>query len=121
MKQEKMRHYGPYLEELERQSIKYVPIPFSCFGRRHADTTKIMTLAARLAAQYRGMPGHQALLRRWYRSVAAEVWRRAAKMVHMCLPQPSREAAYLATGEMDEGGIQPDDDSDDEDVDAMTS
>ena len=114
MKQTKMRYYGPYLEELERQNIKYVPITLSCFGRRHADTTHIMNLAARRAARYRGMPRHQGLLTRWYRSVAAEVWRRAAKMVHMCLPQPSRESSYLVTGEMEEGWKEPED-SDDED------
>ena len=61
----------------------------------------MMTLAARRAARYRGLPSHHDLLNRWYRSVAAEVWRRAVHMIRSCLPGSSATAEFLFTGEAD--------------------
>ena len=99
MKQSKMRKYEPYLPELQRQNIQYAPATFSCFGRRHSDTTKLMLLAARRAARYRGLPDHRGLLSRWLRSMTAEVWRRAAKMIRKALPKIEGHAEFLLTGE----------------------
>ena len=75
----------------------------------------MMTLAARRAARYRGMPSHQAMLNRWFRSVSAEIWRRAAHMLRSCLPGPSDAAELLLTGEVDgrpDAGPSVDEDSD---------
>ena len=99
MKHVKLRYYEDHLGELERQGILFKPATFSTFGRRHPDTTKIMLLAARRAARYRGMSDHRSLLKRWHRSVAAEAWRRVAKMVHACLPGDSVAAERVLTGE----------------------
>eukprot|EP00973_Karenia_brevis_P051212 7113470-Karenia_brevis.AAC.1 len=68
-----MPHYGSHLQELAQQGIDYTPATVSCFGRRHIDTSKMMMLAARKAARYRGLPDHQALLSRWHRTVATEL------------------------------------------------
>ena len=95
MKQDKFQKYQLHLPELEREGILYKPAIFSCFGRRHPDTTDMMTLAARRAARYRGLPDHRSMLRRWYRSASAEVWRRAACMVRSCMPGDSDEAEQL--------------------------
>ena len=99
MKQDKLRYYEAHLPELENQGVLYKPATFSSFGRRHPDTTKIMTLAARRAARYRGLSDHRNLLNRWCRSVAAAVWRRAARMVRACLPGDSAMAEFCLTGE----------------------
>ena len=99
MKQQKLRYYEDYLAELETEGILYKPATFSTYGRRHPDTTRLMTLAARRAARYRGLSDHRSLLRRWQRSVAAEVWRRAAKMVRACLPGDSALVEYCISGE----------------------
>ena len=99
MQQSKLDYYGPYLLELERQGIRYAPATFSSFGRRHPDTCQIMLLAARKAARYRGLSDHRPLLRRWQRSIAAELWRRAAKMVRACLLGDSALAELCLTGE----------------------
>ena len=99
MKQEKLRKYELHLPELQQQGIFYKPATFSTFGRRHPDTTKMMTLAARRAARYRGMSDHRNLLNRWFRSIAAEVWRRAAKMVRACLPGDALDAEFCFLGE----------------------
>jgi hypothetical protein len=98
MKQQKMRRYGPYLHEPQQQGIRFAPAIFSGFGRRHADTTKMMTLAAQRAARYRGMSKHHGLLDRWCRSVAAEIWRKAARMVHACLQKTGPYGDYPVTG-----------------------
>jgi hypothetical protein len=101
MRQQKVRRYEPYMQELASQRIRYEPATISCFGRRHPDTTRMMTLAARRAARYRGLPEHRSILSRWFRSVSAEVWRRAARMVRSCLPGTSHTADFLLYGEMD--------------------
>eukprot|EP00973_Karenia_brevis_P006914 937584-Karenia_brevis.AAC.1 len=103
MKQKRMRNDEPYLRELSAQGIRYEPAVISCFGRRHPDTTKMMMLAARRAARYRGMSSHQGLLNRWFRTIAAQVWLRAARMIKACLPDESSEAEFLLEGVRPEG------------------
>ena len=99
MKQNNLRKYEDYLPELERQGTIYKPATISSYGRRHPDTTEMMTLAARRAARYRGLPDHRSLLNRWFRSLAAEVWRRVASMVRACMPGDSTETEQCLTGE----------------------
>jgi hypothetical protein len=113
MRREKLRKYGQYLPELERQGIEYAPATFSAYGRRHPCVTEMMTLAARVAARRRGLGSHAALLRRWYRSVTCEIWRRASRMILACLPREPLQAEYLLDGETsgapvaDERGGEP--------------
>ena len=95
MVQEKMRHYGNVLPELERSGVRYVPITFSCYGRRHQTTSKIMIQAAILAARSRGLPDHKPLLRRWHCTISTEIWKRAATMARACMPKISRDAEKL--------------------------
>eukprot|EP00973_Karenia_brevis_P031444 4338477-Karenia_brevis.AAC.1 len=59
----------------------------------------MMILAARKAARYRGLSDHRALLSRWHRTVATELWRRAARMVRACIPKETASAEFLVTGE----------------------
>ena len=41
--------------------------------------------AARRVARRQGTGQQPELVRRWYRTVTAEVWSRAARMVHRCI------------------------------------
>ena len=82
-----------------------MPVTVSSHGRRHADTTKTMDLAARKAARYRGMSSHKGLLKRWLRFATAGIWRRAAKMVHQCLPAVSDASNFMVNGEVDVGKV----------------
>lgn len=45
------------------------------------------------------MSSHLSLLSRWNRTITAEIWRRAAKMVAACLPGDGEEAQFLVSGE----------------------
>lgn len=87
MRQAKLTKYRQYLLELERQGIQYSPATFSANGRRHPCVIQMMTQATREAARPRGLGSHTALLRRWHRSVAFELWRRASRMVLACMPR----------------------------------
>ena len=84
-KQEKLHRYETILPELEAQGIRYAPAVFSAYGRRHPDVTAMLQEAARRAARHYGCPKPLGLRRRWERSLAVAVWRRAAAMVHRCL------------------------------------
>ena len=81
----KRRKYARYESEMAEQGIVYRPLTFSCYGRRHPDTTQFMKEAAAKAARCKGIKDHKALYRRWSRAVTAEVWRRAGRMVLACL------------------------------------
>lgn len=95
MVREKLTYYARHLPELERKGITYVPLTFSCFGRRHGTTSKIMREAAVRAARSRGSLDHAVLLQRWHATVTAEIWRRAARMVKRCLPKLDNVALTL--------------------------
>ena len=78
--------YEPHREDLASQGIVYEPIIFSAYGRRHPRTTDMLKLAASKAARSRGWSKTGGLLRWWHRQLAAELWRRVARMVHACMP-----------------------------------
>ena len=64
----------------------------------------VLTAIAKRAARRRGLDDHRLLLRRALKGVGVQIWRRAAAMVHACLPVGSREAAELVLG--NDGGIE---------------
>ena len=84
-KREKINRYAAFAPELDRQGIWYAPAVFSSFGRRHPDVTTMLHEAARRVARRQGTGQQPELVRRWYRTVTAEVWSRAARMVHRCI------------------------------------
>ena len=95
MVEEKLRYYANVLPELEQAGIRYQPVTFSCYGRRHQITSRIMQQAAILAARSRGLSDHKPLLRRWHCTVSTEIWRRAANMARSCFPKASADAELL--------------------------
>ena len=52
----------------------------------------------RRAARQRGLSDHRGLLYRTHRNISVAIWRRAAKMIHACLPQHSKESIDLLFG-----------------------
>jgi hypothetical protein len=109
MREQKLRKYGPYLQELEVQGIEYAPATFSAFGRRHPSVTQMLTQAAREAARRRGLGDHSAVLRKWHRSTASEIRRRASRMVLACMPPEPRQTTFILDGELEEGVVLADD------------
>jgi hypothetical protein len=99
MRIDKLHNYADVLRELEAQNIEYLPATISCYGRRHPCVTQILTQAAISAARRKGIGSHSAILRRWFRQIASEIWKRAAKMIHACMPKEPSETDYLMAGE----------------------
>ena len=99
MRYDKFDTYADVFHELEAQNIFYLPATISCYGRRHPSVTQVLLQAARAAARRRGTGSHNAILRRWHREIASEVWKRAARMIHACLPKEPAVAEYLLAGE----------------------
>ena len=98
MRRKKMMHYAGHLEEMRRLGVKYVPLAFSSYGRAHPDAAAALETIARRAAQRRGLASHQQLLRRTQAAIGVLIWRRAAAMVHACLPRLSAEELALLFG-----------------------
>ena len=54
MRLRKVRHYRDHLEDFHLQGIIYTPLVWSCWGREHEETTKVLRQIARAAARRRG-------------------------------------------------------------------
>ena len=87
MRVTKMEKYAEHRQDLLDQGIMYEPIIFSAYGRAETRANELLKLAAAKAARQRGMASSTGLLKWWRRQIAAEIWRRAARMVHACLPR----------------------------------
>ena len=87
MRQDKLAYYEVHLDDLDRQGISYQPFTVTAFGRRHPSATKMLRQAAAKVARQQGIVNAKGLERRWQRQLAAEVWRRASRMVRACLPK----------------------------------
>ena len=92
----KVERYSAHSSDLEAQGIVYEPMIFSSYGRRHPRTTNMLKVAATRAARRRGWSSAAGLKKWWERQLAAELWRRAARMVHACFPKAGdwRAVAY---------------------------
>ena len=100
---EKREKYEAHRGDLAQQGIVYEPIIFSAYGRRHPRTTDMLKLAASKAARRRGWSKTGGLLKWWHRRLAAELWRRAARMVHACTPIFEARAEDAMGEEEDDG------------------
>ena len=95
MYQRKLRDYGPYLQELASDGIRYIPLAFLSHGRTHPEAMAVFTSVAQRAARRKGLGDHQLLLRHALSGVGVQIMRRASAMVRSCLPQASDEVAQL--------------------------
>jgi hypothetical protein len=91
MRLRKLNDYSSHLGALERQNIEYRPMVWSAYGRPHASTAQALSAICRRTARRRGLVKADTLIRRSHAAITVEIWRRAARMVASCWPQPSEE------------------------------
>ena len=113
MRETKLDKYEPYSVELDEQGITYAPATFTAYGRRHPCATNMLKTAATKVARRKGLESTKGLLRCWQRQLAAEIWRRAARMTKACMPTRLRKGDQIGSPTQD--GEDDDDDDDDED------
>ena len=82
----KIAKYAPYLQQAAVNGILYRPLVVSCYGRVHPECQAILKTIAHGACRRRGVIDCKALLARVHRNIGVEIWRRAASMVHACMP-----------------------------------
>ena len=87
MTQGKLDSHEKHVSDLDSHGIVYMPMIFTAYGRRHPSATKMLKHAATTVARQRGYANVSGLQSHWQRQLAAEVWRRAARMVKACLPK----------------------------------
>ena len=86
MVQQKLSHYGPYLPQLERNNIDYMPLVWSSYGRMHANALTVLRTLSKRIARRRGVASESGVFRHLHGSITVEIWRRAAKQVVSCWP-----------------------------------
>ena len=82
----------PFQEELAAGGVEYKPITFSCYGRPHPDALRLMKAFGRRLARRKGTEEHMEV-RKLAACLGVEIWRRAARMLHQCLPGESEVEA----------------------------
>ena len=111
MRNDKLDKYAPFEEEVGRQGITYAPATFTAFARSHPSTTKMLQTAAAKVARQQGLANGKSLVKHWRREVAAEIWRRAARMIRACLPprlqRGDGHAQSADEDDSDEDGVEP--------------
>ena len=91
MRKRKLGEYR-YLEaDLRAAGLQYKPIPWSCWGREHPDTSVVLEALARRAARRRGVADWRAVLRQLRGDINARIARRAALMFRQCFLRPLGE------------------------------
>ena len=103
----KQGDYAAHTGELQEQDITYRPLVWSAWGRAHPETSAMLAAVAVQAARRRGLRDHRLLLRRSRGNVGVLLMRRAARMLHACVPrrlEDEEEALDGGGGVPDEGG-----------------
>ena len=95
MFQTKLNNYAQHLPHLNENGVRYNPLIFSCYGRIHLDAIATLESIVVRAASRREFLDHKLLLRRAHAVIGVQIWRRAARMVKVCLPKLSKEECNL--------------------------
>ena len=93
MRGDKADRYAAHRAELEAEGVTYRPLVWSTYGRPHPETTELLAALAASASRRLGVGDGRALLQRTRGAVALQLRRRAACMVHACLPRLGNEEA----------------------------
>ena len=97
MRLRKVDLHRAHFEDLRIQGIDYQPLVWSCWGREHEDTSKILRQLARSNARRRG-DECAPVLTAMRHTVCAALARRSAAMVLSCMPRSdSRKCAPRRT------------------------
>ena len=94
----KMDTYAVHLESMASRNLRYKPLVLSCFGRPHPESHNTPELIAMQAARRHGTADHRAILRRAMTNITTEIWKRAASMVHSCMPNLDVETLAILDG-----------------------
>ena len=92
MHNKKARERLPIQATLAAQSIRYVPIVWTSYGRPHEAAKAALQHIARQVARRRGDGCAQAVQRQMRRAIGTELARRAARMSFACRPTKSPQA-----------------------------
>ena len=84
MRVRKKDEYAEFEAALREAELVYTPIPWSCWGREHEDTTKVLEALSRRTARHRGHADWKAVLRSFRADVGAVIARRASAMWCQC-------------------------------------
>ena len=96
MRLRKCRHYAPHAEDMHDAGLAYEPLPWSCWGREHEDTTRVLVALCRRAARRRGEANWRLVLRGFRADGGAILARRASAMWRACtLPYSAGAAGNL--------------------------
>lgn len=82
----KLANYSAHLETLSRQSIEYLPLIWSSFGRPHARTVSVLRTLSKRISRRRGAACPAEVFQHLMGSISVEIARRAAKQVQSCWP-----------------------------------
>jgi hypothetical protein len=88
LRRRKLRTYAAFAADLEASRVDYRPLPWSCYGREHPDTTAVLVAIAQRAARRQGCADHKPLLARARAAIGVALARRGARMVMRCLRRP---------------------------------
>ena len=87
--------YESHRQAMAESNVVYRPVISSAYRRVHPDAQVVMRTLAVRAARRCGFADHRQLLKQARAAVGVALWRRAASMVHMCLPPLSPEERKL--------------------------
>jgi hypothetical protein len=84
MRKRKLGDYRELEADLREADLEYVPLPWSCWGREHPETSKTLEALCRRAARHRGEASWRAVLRSFRSDVGAILARRLSAMWRQC-------------------------------------
>ena len=90
MRLRKQARMLPYAPELEAGGVDFKPVTFSCYGRPHADSARLLLSLGRRLARRKGTEAHVGT-RQLAARIGVEIWRRAARMLRLCLPDTAAD------------------------------
>ena len=91
MRKRKAGVYAPVADTMRDSGLEYRPMPWSCWGREHADTTEVLVMLCRRAARRRGEANWRRTLRLFRADICAILARRASAMWQQCALAPDEE------------------------------
>jgi hypothetical protein len=84
MRVRKLGEYKDLEADLREADLVYTPLPWSCWGREHAETTKLLEALSRRAARHRGEANWRSVLRSFRADTGAILARRLCAMWRQC-------------------------------------
>ena len=94
----KVRRYSSILPELRQAGITFQPMVWSCEGRPHPATVRIMEFTLAAIGRKLGAEQVPRIRERWRHEIAVAIQRRKAAMIRSCLPLRGLRQEWLLSG-----------------------